>query len=63
MTTPTLTMPRAHDEAMAGDDPKLHAKPLRRNFSGEYKLSILEQYDACVGGDDESALLWRGALY
>ena len=62
MTMPTLTMQRAHDEAMGGDDPTLPPKPRRRNFSAEYKLAILEQYDACVGDGDKGALLRREGL-
>ena len=63
MTMPTLTMQRAHDEAMGGDDPTLPEKPRRRTFSAEYKLAILEQYDACVGDGDKGALLRREGLY
>ena len=61
MTMPTLTMQRAHDEAMGGDDPTLPPKPRRPSFTAGYKLSIVEQYDACVG-DDEGALLRREGL-
>ena len=63
MTMPTLTMQRAHDEAMGGDEPTLPPKPRRRNFSAEYKLAILEQYDACMGDGDKGALLRREGLY
>lgn len=63
MTMPTLTMQRAHDEAMGGDDPTLPPKPRRRSFTAEYKLSILERYDACVGDGDKGALLRREGLY
>ena len=63
MTMPTLTMQRAHDEAMGGDEPTLAPKPRRRSFSAEYKLSIVEEYDACVGDGDKGALLRREGLY
>lgn len=63
MTMPTLTMQRAHDEAMGGDDPALPPKPRRRTFSAEYKLAILERYDACVGDGDKGALLRSEGLY
>jgi transposase len=63
MTMPTLTMQRAHDEAMGGDDPTLPPKPRRRAFTAEYKLAILEQYDACTGDGDKGALLRREGLY
>ncbi len=60
---PTQTMQRAHDEAMGGDEPTLPPKPRRRSFSGEYKASILDAYDACVGDGDKGALLRREGLY
>ena len=63
MTMPTLTMQRAHDEAMGGDEPTLPPKPRRRSFSAEYKLAILEEYDACEGDGDKGALLRREGLY
>ena len=63
MTMPTLTMQRAHDEAMGGDEPSLPEKPRRRTFTAEYKLAILEQYDACAGDGDKGALLRREGLY
>ncbi len=53
MTMPTLTMQRAHDEAMGGGHPTLPEKPRRRTFTAEYKLAILEQYDACVSAVTE----------
>ena len=63
MTMPTLTMQRAHDEAMGGEGPTLPEKPRRRTFTAEYKLAILEQYDACAGDGDKGALLRREGLY
>jgi len=63
MTMPTLTMQRAHDEAMGADEPTRPEKPRRRSFTAEYKLSIVEQYDACVGDGDKGALLRREGLY
>jgi transposase-like protein len=63
MTMPTTTMQRAHDEAMGGDDPTLPPKPRRRNFSAEYKLAMVEDYDACVGDGDKGALLRQEGLY
>src|SRR3954447_23896722 len=63
MTMPTLTMQRAHDEAMGGEEPTLPPKPRRRSFSAEYKLAILEEYDACEGDGDKGALLRREGLY
>jgi transposase len=63
MTMPTMLMQRAHDEVMADDGPTLPDKPRRRSFTAEYKLAILEAYDACVGDGDKGALLRREGLY
>jgi len=63
MTMPTLLMQRAHDEVMADDGPTLPDKPRRRTFTAEYKLRIVEAYDACVGDGDKGALLRREGLY
>lgn len=63
MTMPTLLMQRAHDEVMAEDGPTLPDKPRRRTFTAEYKLAIVEAYDACAGDGDKGALLRREGLY
>lgn len=63
MTMPTMLMQRAHDEVMADEGPSLPDKPRRRTFTAEYKLSILREYDACVGDGDKGALLRREGLY
>ncbi len=63
MTMPTLLMQRANDEVMADDGPTLPDKPRRRKFTTEYKLMIVEAYDACVGDGDKGALLRREGLY
>ena len=63
MTMPTQLMQRAHDEVMAEDGPTLPEKPRRRTFTAEYKLSVVEEYDACAGDGDKGALLRREGLY
>jgi len=63
MTMPTQLMQRAHDEVMAEDGPTLPDKPRRRTFTAEYKLAIVEAYDACAGDGDKGALLRREGLY
>jgi transposase len=63
MTMPTLLMQRAHDEAVGDDVPRLADKPRRRNFTAEYKLGIVAEYDACAGDGDKGALLRREGLY
>jgi len=62
MTLSTLTMERAHDEAMDGE-PNLPDRPRRRRFTAAYKLSLLNKYDRCVGDGDKGALLRREGLY
>ena len=62
MTMPTLLMQRAHDEAVGDDVPQLRGKPRRRRFTAEYKLTVLAEYDACVGDGDKGALLRREGL-
>lgn len=63
MTLTTLTMTRAHDEAMGGNDPILPDRPRRRTFTADYKLAILDEYDACAGDGDKGAVLRREGLY
>ena len=42
---------------------KVEAKPQRRRFTAKYKISILEQADACTEPGELSALLRREGLY
>ena len=63
MTLTTLTMDRAHDEAMGADDAILPERPRRRSFTADYKLAILDEYDACAGDGDKGAVLRREGLY
>ena len=58
MTLTTLTMERAHDEAVGGD-PILPERPRRRSFTADYKLAILDEYDTCAGDGDKGAVLRR----
>lgn len=60
MTMPTLTMQRAHDDDV-GDDPA--ARPRRRQFSAEYKLGILDEYERLTDPGAKGALLRREGLY
>ncbi len=62
MTLTTLTMTRAHDEAM-GNEPSMPDRPKRRSFTAEYKLAILDEYDLCSGAGDKGALLRQEGLY
>jgi transposase-like protein len=47
---------------MAGDD-TTHDRPLRRAFTAEYKLAILDEYDAATGEGQQGAILRREGLY
>lgn len=62
MTLTTLTMERAHDEAM-GDDLTLPERPHRRSFTAEYKLAVLTEYDSATDPGAKGALLRREGLY
>jgi transposase-like protein len=62
MTLSTLTMERAHDEAMGGE-PSLPDRPRRRTFTAAYKLAIVDKYERCTGDGDKGALLRREGLY
>lgn len=42
---------------------QVEAKPKRRRFTAQYKLSILEQVDACTQPGEVGALLRREGLY
>jgi transposase len=42
---------------------QVEAKPRRRRFTAQYKLSILEQVDACTKPGEVGALLRREGLY
>ena len=41
----------------------VEAKPRRRRFTAQYKISILEQADACTKAGELSALLRREGIY
>jgi transposase-like protein len=59
--TSTPLIERAQNGAVPGDDPA--AKPKRRRFSLEYKLSILEEYERMTDQGGKGALLRREGLY
>ena len=60
VTLTTLTMTRAHDEAIGGE-PSTPDRP-RRSFTAEYKLALLDEYERCVGDGDKGAHLRREGL-
>jgi transposase len=61
--TMTLTMARAHDDAMSDDPPTSPDRPTRRHFSGPYKLAILEEYERADDHGAKGAILRREGLY
>ena len=46
-----------------GPDSEVEARPARRRFTAKYKLSILEQIEACSSREEAGALLRREGLY
>ena len=61
--TMTLTMARAHDDAMSDDQPASPDRATRRHFSGQYKLAILEEYERADDPGAKGAILRREGLY
>jgi transposase len=59
--TSTPLIERAQNGAVPDDDSA--AKPKRRRFSAEYKLSILEEYERITDQGGKGALLRREGLY
>ena len=59
--TSTPLIERAQNGTVPDDDPA--AKPKRRRFSAEYKLSILEEYERINDPGGKGALLRREGLY
>jgi transposase-like protein len=63
MRASSLVVARAHDGGVGDDvDPAARPRP-RRSFSPEYKLGILEEYDALSEPGARGALLRREGLY
>ena len=58
-TTPVTT--RAQNGTVPEDNPA--ARPKRRQFSAEYKLAILEEYERITDQGGKGALLRREGLY
>jgi len=48
---------------MGDDGPTLPGKPVRRIFTAEYKLAMIDAYEACTGTGEKGALLRREGLY
>jgi len=51
------------DRALPVLDPEVKERPVRRHFTTEYKLRILEEADACSEPGETGALLRREGLY
>lgn len=50
-------------EAKGRPVPEVQEKPVRRQFTAEYKLRILEEADGCTDKGEVGALLRREGLY
>ena len=61
MTMPTAALLERDHHVGVSDDPA--ARPRRRQFSAEYKLGILEEYDRLTDPGAKGALLRREGLY
>ncbi len=62
MTTEILPT-RSTLEASARPDPEVLARPKRRRFTAEYRMSIVREADACTRKGELGALLRREGLY
>src|SRR5260370_7623907 len=62
MTTEILPT-RSTLEAFARPDPEVLARPKRRRFTAEYRMSIAREADACTRKGELGALLRREGLY
>ncbi len=61
-STPSETEPTTfHFDVVP--DPEVSDKAVRRQFTAKYKLSVLQQADACAGSGGVAALLRREGLY
>ena len=61
--TITLTMARAHHDAMSDDQLASPDRATRRHFSGQYKLSVLAEYERADDPGAKGAILRREGLY
>jgi len=44
-------------------DPEVVSKPQRRRYTADYKMKILQEYDACEQPGEKGALLRREGIY
>jgi transposase len=44
-------------------DPEVISKPQRRRYTAEYKMRMLQEYDACEQHGEKGALLRREGIY
>ena len=61
MTMPTAALLQRADDGPVSNDPA--PRPRRRQFSAEYKLGILDEYDRLTDPGAKGALLRREGLY
>ena len=63
-STPSETVPTTfHFEVPMAPDPEVSDKAVRRQFTAKYKLSVLQQADACAESGGIAALLRREGIY
>ena len=63
MSATLLAQPTIASHAAVMPDPEVRERPVRRHFSAEYKLRIVEEAERATGPGDIGALLRREGLY
>ncbi len=59
----TVAAPAGDQHPATPPDPEVPEKPVRRRFTAEYKMRILEEADKCIKPGEIGALLRREGLY
>lgn len=63
MSAISLAQPTIASHAAAMPDPEVRERPLRRRFSAEYKLRVVEEAERATEPGDIGSLLRREGLY
>ena len=63
MSASPLTQPTIASHARVMPDPEVRERPVRRHFSAEYKLRIVEEAERATAPGDIGSLLRREGLY
>jgi len=63
MSATPLAQPTIRSHARVMSDPEVRERPVRRHFSAEYKLRIVEEAERATAPGDIGSLLRREGLY